>query len=133
MINSVSIMLQCPSQSSLTISLRLAHLGSGKEHVALLVKPSRFELVRRWDDLLDEGVAAVFVLASGKAELLALSFHAERFTPARAATWLTERGFKPLLLVPTSGRVTAAAFDGALAAQVRRAVSGNGTKGRCRW
>jgi hypothetical protein len=112
-----SIMAQGPGERSLTIPVHLAHLGSGEEHVALLVDLRRFGLLRRWDDLLDEGVAAVFGLPTGEAELLAavfglptgeaellaLSFHAGRFTPARAATWLAERGFKPLLFVPNSG------------------------------
>jgi len=94
------------SSSSDAISLarwvQLAHLGSGEEHVALLVDLLRVGLLRRWDDLLDEGVAAVFGLASGEAELLALSFHVGKFTPDKAATWLAERGFKPLLFVPNS-------------------------------
>jgi hypothetical protein len=72
-------------------------------------------------------------LASGEAELLALSFHANRFTPATAATWLAERGFKPLRLFPNSGRLAVPDFVVPLAAQVRRAVSGNTTKGERRW
>ena len=100
MVNSVSIMAQCPGESSLAIPVLLSDLGSGKEHVALLVNLPRFGLLRRWDDLFDEGVAGVFGLESEEAELLALSFHAQKFTPARAATWLTERGFKPLFFCP---------------------------------
>jgi len=76
--------------------------------------------LRRKDDLLDEGVAALFDLASGKAELLALSFQTGKFTPARATTWLAERGFKPLLFVPNSGSLAAADFDAPPAAQVGR-------------
>jgi hypothetical protein len=130
--NSASIMAQCPGKSSLSIPVPLGHLGSGEEHLAPLVDLRRFRLLRRWDDLLDEGGAAVFGLASGEAELLALSFHAEKFTPARATTWLAERGFKPLLLVPNSGRRAAADFDAPLAAQVGRAVSGTSTTGAWR-
>jgi hypothetical protein len=111
----------------------LAHLGSGEEHVALLVDLRRFGLLQRWDDLLDDGVAAVFGLASGEAELLALFFHAGKFAPARAATWLPERGFKPLHFVPNSGRLAAADFDAPVAALIGRAVSGNGTRGEWRW
>jgi hypothetical protein len=94
--NSASILAHCPGAS------RLAQLGPAGEHVALLGLPGGFDLVRRQDDLLDEGVAAVFGLAGGEAELLGLCFHAETFTPAAAATWLAERGFTPLLLVPNS-------------------------------
>jgi hypothetical protein len=131
--NSISIMAQGPGESGLHIPVRPAHLGSGEEHFALLVDLPRFGLLRRWDDLLDEGVAAVFGLASGEAELMALSFHGGKFTPARAGTWIAERGFTPLLFVPNSGRLAAADFDAPLAAQVGRAVSGNGTKGERRW
>lgn len=74
--------------------------------------------VRRWDELFDEGVAAVFDLASGEAELLALSFHAGKFTPARAATWLGERVLKPLLFLPIKGRPTDADFDAPVAALI---------------
>jgi hypothetical protein len=63
----------------------------------------RFGLLRRWDDLFDEGVAALFGLTGGEAELVGLCFHAGTFTPAEAATWLAGRGFKPLLFVPNAG------------------------------
>jgi len=58
--------------------------------------------LRRKDDLLDEGVAAVFGLASAKAELLALCFQVRKFTPAEAVKWLAERGFLALLCVSNS-------------------------------
>jgi hypothetical protein len=58
--NAASITAQGPGDSSLAIPVRLAPLGSGEEHVARLVDLRRFGLLRRWDDLLDEGVAAVF-------------------------------------------------------------------------
>ena len=128
--NSASITAQAPGESSLANPVLLSVLGSAQEHVALLVDLRRCRLLRRWDDLLDEGVAAIFDLASGEAELLALSFHVGRFSPARAATWLAERGFKPPLFVPNSGRLTAPNFDALPAAPVRRAVSGNSPKGR---
>ncbi len=101
--NSASIMAQGPGESSLTIPVLHSDLDSGEEHVARLVDLSRVGLLRRWDDLLDEGVAAVFGMTGGEAELLALAFHAGKFTPSRAATWLAGRGFKPLLFIPNSG------------------------------
>ena len=79
--NSASIRAQGPGESSLSVPVHLAFLGPDEEHVALLVESRRFGLFRRKDDLLAEGVAAVFGLAEGEAELLALCFHAERFTP----------------------------------------------------
>jgi hypothetical protein len=45
-------------------------------------------------------VAAVFGIAGGEAELLALSFHVGKFTADGAATWLADRGIKPLLFAP---------------------------------
>ena len=98
-----SIKAHGPGESRLAIPVQLAHLGSGEEHVALLVDLRRFGLLRRWDDLLDEDVAAIFGLASGEAELLALSFHAGKFTSDRAVSWLAGRGFKPRSAVSDSG------------------------------
>ena len=98
--NAASIMAQGPGESSLTIPVPLVHLGPGEEHVAQLMDLRRFGLLRRWDDLLDEGVAALFGITGGEAELVGLCFHAGTFTPAEAATWLAGRGFKPLLFVP---------------------------------
>jgi hypothetical protein len=98
--NSLSLMAQGPGNGSFVIPVHLAHLGSGEEHVARLVDLRRFGLFRRWDDLLDEGVAAVFGIMDGEAELVSLCFHASEFTPGNAATWLGDRGFKPLLFVP---------------------------------
>ncbi len=100
--NSHSILGQGAGENGLAIPAHLAHLGPGEEHVARLAGPRRFELLRRWDDLLDEGVAALFSLAGGEAELVGLCFHAGKFTPAEVATWLAGRGFRPLLFVPNS-------------------------------
>jgi hypothetical protein len=125
-----SILAQGPGEDSLAIPV---HLGPGEEHVARLAGLRRFGLLRRWDDLLDEGMAALFGLAGGEAELPALSFHGGKFTPAEAVTWLAGRGLTPLLFVPNAGRLVAADFGAPLAAQVGRAVSGNSTKGGWRW
>src|SRR5208283_725927 len=103
MVNSVSIMAQGAGEGSLAIPVPLAHLGSVQEHVARLVDLRSFGLLRRWDDLLDEGVAALFGMKEGEAELVGLYFHAGKFTPAESATWLAGRGFKPVLFVPNSG------------------------------
>jgi len=87
-------------ERNLSVLDHLASLGPDEGHVALLSDSSEFGTFLRKDDLLAEGVAAFFGLAD-EAELLALSFHAKRFTPSEAATWLADRGFKPLLFVPT--------------------------------
>jgi len=81
--------------------VHLAHLVSSDEHVALLVNSAaEFNLLQRKDDLLDEGVAAIFGLAGAEAELLGLCFHPQKFTPARATAWLAERRFTPPADVP---------------------------------
>jgi len=59
--------------------------GESSEHVARLVDLRRFGLLRRWDDLLDEGVAAVFGITGGETELVGLCFHAGKFTPHRVS------------------------------------------------
>jgi hypothetical protein len=71
--------------------------------VALLAVPARSDLLRRKDDLLDDGVAAIFAVAGGEAQLLGLCFDAGQFTSAQAARWLAARGLAPLLLVPNAG------------------------------
>ncbi len=101
--DSASIMAYCPCENGLALPVHLADLGPGEEHVARLVDLRRLGLLRRWDDLLDEGVAALFGIAGGEAELVGLCFHAGKFTPAEAATWLAGRGFTPLRFVPNSG------------------------------
>ena len=88
----------------LTMPARFANHVAVEEHVALLENSDNFDLLRRKGDLLDEGVAAVFGLADAGAKLLALCFHASKFTPAEATEWLAGRSFAPLIFVPNSGR-----------------------------
>jgi hypothetical protein len=76
---------------------------SGAEHVALLVDLRGFRWLRRWDDLFDEGVAAIFGINGAEAELVALCFRAMTYTTAEVARWLAERCFVPLHLVSISG------------------------------
>src|SRR5271166_1306301 len=74
--------------------VRLAHLVSDDEHVAVLEgSPDKFNLLRRKDDLFDDGVAAIFGMLGEEAELLGFCFHAESFTGVGAMKWLAERRF----------------------------------------
>jgi hypothetical protein len=75
-----------------------------EEYVVALVNASRFDRLLRKDDFLDDGVAAVFGLAGEQAELLSLSFQAEKFTPAQIAAWLAERRFTLPVDVPIRRR-----------------------------
>ena len=70
------------------------HSWTDEYHV-MLRSASPFDRLLRKDDLLDEGVAAVFGLAGEQAELISLSFHAKKFTPGQIAAWLAERRFTP--------------------------------------
>lgn len=65
------------------------------EYIVVLVNARRFDRLLRKNDSLDEGVAAVFGLSGAEAELLSLSFQAEKFTPAQIAAGLAERRFTP--------------------------------------
>ncbi len=70
------------------------------EYLVVLISSSRFDRLLRKDDFLAEGVAAVFGLAGEEAELLSLSFQAEKFTPAQVASWLAERKFPSPIELP---------------------------------
>jgi hypothetical protein len=76
-----------------------SHVSTDEYHVVLL-NARRFDRLLRKDDLLDEGIAAVFGLAGDEAELLSLSFQAEKFTPAQVVAWLAERRFTPTVGAP---------------------------------
>lgn len=73
---------------------RPAHAPTEEYHV-VLKSNSQFDRLLRKDDFLDEGVAAVFGLVGEQAELLSLSFQAEKFTPDQVTSWLAERRFAP--------------------------------------
>jgi hypothetical protein len=77
----------------------LSHISTD-EYLVVLLNAGRFDHLLRKDDFLDEGVAAVFGLAGEEAELLSLSFQADRYTPAQVASWLAERRFTLPVDVP---------------------------------
>lgn len=76
-----------------TVPVDLPPHASTDAYLVVVLNVRRFDRLLRKDDFLDEGVAAVFGLAGAEAELLSLSFHAEKFTPAQVAAWLAERRF----------------------------------------
>jgi hypothetical protein len=61
----------------------------------LLQEPDGYDLLRRKEDLFDEGIATVFGIKQGEAELQAFCFDRSRFTVKQAQDWLGERGFRP--------------------------------------
>jgi hypothetical protein len=78
---------------------RTKALPSADEHTALLNDGSAFESLRRVDNLFDQGVATVFGIRQGEADLHAFYFCAWQFTPAAARRWLRERGFTAALFL----------------------------------
>jgi hypothetical protein len=99
----VSIRGDCAGEINLSVLVDLAFVRLDEEHVALLVESRRFPMFRRKDDLLAEGVAAIFGVTNRTAELLGFCFNGERFTHAEAANWLAERRFAPLHFIPITG------------------------------
>ncbi len=73
----------------------LAPVLSAEEHLALLADVGPFNRLVRKDDLLDDGVAAIFGLMDSTVVLLALCFHCRKFTLPETTIWLAERGFRP--------------------------------------
>src|SRR5437870_3409154 len=81
-------------------ALPLKPFTSPGEHVALLAVPldeksARCQSVQRKEDFLAPGVAALFGVIQGQAELLAVCFEASRFSADAAAGWLDSRGMAP--------------------------------------
>jgi hypothetical protein len=74
-----------------------------QEHEAVLEEVGKPDQLRRKDDLLDEGVSAVFGIRLGEAGLHALRFDAGRFTAEQARTWLRDRGLEARLFRAADG------------------------------
>ncbi len=91
---------------------RLAHLVSAEQHFVLLTRHNGIAPLWRQDDLLDDGVAAIFAFVDDKAELLALGFDATQFSAADVTAWLSERRFRPLLFVPSGGYAQSTPVNG---------------------
>jgi hypothetical protein len=81
----------CPRRANLAHRLLLPDLVRN-EHAALLREPHDYDRLHRRDDLFDEGVATVFGIKHGEAELQAFCFDSDRFTADQARAWLRERG-----------------------------------------
>jgi len=86
--------------SALVGPTHLVDRALDEEYVALLGNnPEQLDWLLRKDDLLDEGVAAVFRSVGADVELVGLCFRVRNFTPLRAARWLAERGFTRLRFI----------------------------------
>jgi len=76
---------------------------SPDEHAAILKSPEPFDALYLKDDLIAEGVAAVFGIKGIEAELLALFFQAGQFTPVQAQRWLRDRRLAVIQFTHASG------------------------------
>jgi len=82
------------------------------EHAAILRSPEQFETLRRKDDFLAEGVAAIFGVRGREAELQALYFQTDKFTMKQAKQWLSDLGLAAIDFTTASGE-EAVDFPGA--------------------
>ncbi len=76
---------------------------SPNEHAAILKSLQQFDSLDLKDDLIAEGVAAVFGIKGTEAELLALFFQAGQFTPVEAQRWLRDRRLPVIQFTQASG------------------------------
>lgn len=83
-----------------------ADVDPADEHAALLTGLLPSDRLCRKDDLSDEGVSALFTVRGADAELLAVLFRTDRFTPEQARQWLRQRGLRAVLFIQaaTAGR-----------------------------
>jgi len=83
-----------------------------REHAARLNDPAKYARFRRENDKFGPGIDAVWgITQDGQAELQAIRFDAERFTPAEAKAWLTEHGHEPILFEPAADKAEGAADE----------------------
>jgi len=73
------------------------------EHAAILRTPEQYESLRRKDDFLADGVAAIFGVTGREAELQALFFQADKFTMKQAEQWLRDRRLAAIHFMKASG------------------------------
>ena len=74
------------------------------EHAARLEDPDKYESFRRKNNEGGEGIDFIYgILPEGGAELQAIRFDKDRFTPAEAKAWLNDHDFKAILFEEATG------------------------------
>jgi hypothetical protein len=70
---------------------QLRQLVPSDEHAAVLEDPDKFDSLHRKNGFFDEGLAAIFGVKEGTAELQSFCFQPSKFTPAIAepSRWRT--------------------------------------------
>jgi len=66
------------------------------EHAARLTNPNQYDRIRRVNDEFGAGIDAIYGIKDETAELQAIRFDADRFTPAEAREWLSENDYSPM-------------------------------------
>ena len=65
------------------------------EHAARLTDPDQYDRIRRVNDEFGAGIDAIYGIKDETAELQAIRFDADRFTPAEARQWLSDNEYSP--------------------------------------
>ena len=65
------------------------------EHAARLTDPDQYDRIRRVNDEFGAGIDAIYGIKDETAELQAIRFDADRFTPAEAREWLSDNEYSP--------------------------------------
>ena len=73
------------------------------EHAARLKDPGQYDRIRRVNDEFGAGIDAIYGIKDETAELQAIRFDADRFTPAEAREWLTDHDYDPMEFEEATG------------------------------
>ena len=73
------------------------------EHAARLTDPDQYDRIRRVNDEFGAGIDAIYGVKNDTAELQAIRFDADRFTPAEAREWLSEHDYDPIEFEEATG------------------------------
>jgi HK97 family phage major capsid protein/HK97 family phage prohead protease len=73
------------------------------EHAARLKDPGQYDRIRRVNDEFGAGIDAIYGIKDETAELQAIRFDADRFTPAEAREWLGDHDYDPIEFEEATG------------------------------
>jgi HK97 family phage major capsid protein/HK97 family phage prohead protease len=73
------------------------------EHAARLKDPDQYDRIRRVNDEGGAGVDFIYGIKDGTSEIQAIRFDADRFTPAEARQWLSDKGFEAIEFEEATG------------------------------
>jgi HK97 family phage major capsid protein/HK97 family phage prohead protease len=73
------------------------------EHAARLTDPDQYDRIRRVNDEFGAGIDAIYGIKDETAELQAIRFDADRFTPAEARKWLSDHDYSPMEFEEATG------------------------------